>query len=563
MSSLQGDQAPLAEASPLQSVSTDPPLDRWWFRVERTLERASEWLNPILVKEARQALKSRQFVTTFSLLLVFGWGWSLAGVAMLSQAAYYAPGGRFMLTGYFLILAIPLIVIVPFSAFRSLAAEREDGTFELLSITTLRARQIISGKLGSAILQMAVYYSALAPCIAFTYLLRGVDVLTIGLLLVYTFLGSVILSQFGLIVATVTRSSHWQVLLSVLLILFLAWCDLIASYILVAVIYAAESIEFDKIYFWIVQLALLTFYVSFVVLLLFAAASQISFASDNRSTNLRVVMLGQQLLWIGWMTYTWAESDESEVLYAVAPVAALYWFVTGSLLSGESAQLSPRVKRTLPQSFLGRSLFTWFNPGSGTGYMFAVLNMWSLTVFVGLAGAVAEMTGNLGAGNFSKLFTSATLCASYMTIYAGLGRLVVLALRRHSTPGLILPLLINVVMAILGVFGALVLAGWLAGFSSLDYNELQMTNWAWTVQKAMSNSIWITPAVPTLVYAAAVCVLIVNLSSAMREVEQVRLATPERVLEDEWLLHPDKAPVVVRHRTPWDDLESSQDGTLS
>jgi len=36
-----------------------------------------------------------------------------------------------------------------------------------------RARQIISGKLGSAALQVLVYLSALAPCLAFTYLLRG------------------------------------------------------------------------------------------------------------------------------------------------------------------------------------------------------------------------------------------------------------------------------------------------------------------------------------------------------------------------------------------------------
>ena len=75
-----------------------------------------------------------------------------------------------MLCGYFIILTIPVLIIVPFSAFRSLAAEREDGTFELLSITALSSRQIVTGKLGSAMLQMLIYYSALAPCIAFTYL---------------------------------------------------------------------------------------------------------------------------------------------------------------------------------------------------------------------------------------------------------------------------------------------------------------------------------------------------------------------------------------------------------
>ena len=77
------------------------------------------------------------------------------------------------------------------------------------------------GKLGSAILQMMVYYSALAPCIAFTYLLRGIDIITIGLFLAYTFMASLLLSIFGLMMATVTRARHWQVLLSVVFVMAL------------------------------------------------------------------------------------------------------------------------------------------------------------------------------------------------------------------------------------------------------------------------------------------------------------------------------------------------------
>ena len=46
-----------------------------WFRLESLLDRVGDRLNPILVKEARQAMKSRQFIVTFALLLVFfTWG---------------------------------------------------------------------------------------------------------------------------------------------------------------------------------------------------------------------------------------------------------------------------------------------------------------------------------------------------------------------------------------------------------------------------------------------------------------------------------------------------------
>jgi hypothetical protein len=112
------------------------------------------------------------------------------GLALIGPRVYYAAEGAEMLFPYYLILAFALLVVVPFGAFRSLAAELEDHTYELLSITTLGARQIISGKLASSFLQMLVYLSAIAPCIAFTYLLRGVDIRTILMLIFDTVLAS-------------------------------------------------------------------------------------------------------------------------------------------------------------------------------------------------------------------------------------------------------------------------------------------------------------------------------------------------------------------------------------
>ena len=63
----------------------------FWTRLDQRLERAGERLNPILVKEARQALKSRQFLITFLLLLVCGWCWSLIGVAVMGPRCTTRP----------------------------------------------------------------------------------------------------------------------------------------------------------------------------------------------------------------------------------------------------------------------------------------------------------------------------------------------------------------------------------------------------------------------------------------------------------------------------------------
>src|SRR5436190_22467833 len=111
------------------------------------IDRASDWLNPILIKETRQALKSRQFVVTFFLMLVSSWLMSVFGVVMEGAGAEYREiGGRFFY-GYYIVLAVAVFLVVPFSAFRSLLSERDLHTWEVLSITTLKPREIVWGKL--------------------------------------------------------------------------------------------------------------------------------------------------------------------------------------------------------------------------------------------------------------------------------------------------------------------------------------------------------------------------------------------------------------------------------
>ena len=504
----------------------------WWQRVEMELERASERLNPILVKEARQALKSRQFLVTMTLVLAFGWGWSMLGVALLSPGVYYAPGGRFMLVGYVLVLVAPVLIIIPFSAFRSLASEREDGTFELLSITSLTARQIVTGKLGSAVLQMLVYYSVLAPCIAFTYLLRGVDIITISLILCYTLLASILLSAAGLVLATASHARYWQVILSVLLLLGLLVVLIITSVLLIQLIVAGETTTYRMPDFWLGHVAVFSFYVSVVVLLILTAAAQISFASDNRSTKLRAVMLIQQALWVGWMTYVWIRVDDEGALFVMAAMAGLYWFLMGSLLTGEIAQLSPRVRRSLPQSFLGRMAFTWFNPGAGTGYTFAVSNLLTVVLTTVILGVTAQATGFSGAPRNDSWLLFGSLLVCYVTAYLGVGRIFTLLLRQIAPTGMMLSILVHLLLVLLGAAGPTLLQAWAQGYSNLDYSTWQFTNWAWTLGEASEGDLVAFPFVSVLVIGGAVGVFLLNLAFTAVEVEQVRSQTPQRVTED-------------------------------
>ena len=213
-----------------------------------------------------------------------------------------------MFYGYYLILAFPLFLIVPYSAFRSLIAEREDNTFELVAITTLRPRQIVGGKLGSAVAQMVVYFSVVAPCLAFTYLLRGIDVFTICFILFYTLLASLGFSLCALLLATVAKERHWQVMVSVLIIVGLFYVFIGACSICHDLLRSTRS-PFNDPDFWSWNFCLqMAFWSSFVLFYL-AAAAQLTFTAENRSTPLRIAMLGAAMLLATWVGYLVASAS--------------------------------------------------------------------------------------------------------------------------------------------------------------------------------------------------------------------------------------------------------------
>lgn len=507
-------------------------------KLESFLVTVGERLNPILVKEARQALKSRQFLLTFTALLLCGWGWSFLGAIVNMPRIYYAPSGVVLLSGYYCILAVPLLVIVPFSAFRSLSAEREDGTYELLTITTLSARQIVTGKLGSAILQMIVYYSALAPCMAFTYLLRGVDILTIALFLLYTFLASVLFSSIGLMFASLSSARSWQMFMTVCLLFALVGGTFGWFAMFFEIIDEMDRAPYDEIEFWIANAIILTAYASYLAIVILVAAGQNSFASDNRSTRVRIALFIQTVLFAGWVVWGWKVVGQWEMLFAMFCIGTAHWYIYGIFLTGESGIMSPRVKRDLPVSFLGRMLFTWFNPGSGTGYIFAVCSVAVLGICVAGGLMIQEVSGIPRPPRWGtaiapgRAYEAIVLTVAYFAFYLGVGRLMLLMIPNRERHGPALPIVIHVLIAFLGVAAPFSVQAIASGVFGYNYTFIQISNWMWSIAQTADRGMSI-PGVTLLVVTASVIVFLINLVIAAREIEAVRLDTPERVRQDD------------------------------
>lgn len=523
-------------------------LDAW-------LEYGSELLNPILIKESRQSLKSRQFVITFGLLLLCVWGWTAISVASIQSSGVRADAGVNVFPGYLFILVVPLMVIVPFSAFRSLAGEREDGTYELVSITSLAAPHIIRGKLASAMLQVMVYFSVTAPCIAFTYMLRGIDLGTITVTLGYTMLFSFALTCTALLLAASVRSIHWQILMTVITLVSLS----IAAFTWMAFLIDGPSllrrgVDFRDPDTWEINGFLISMLIVLSLLFLTAAVAQLRFASDNRSTRLRIMLLVVQSVFLGWMVYLTQSHDEEELLFVMSITGTVFWAIAGAMMTGERPVLSPRVRRSLPESFLGRMAFTWFNPGSASGYVFAVVN--AASVYLAMLFLYAQHSSSNWF--YPRMMLGAGLGVLYMAAYLGLGNLLLNLLRRHAQFSPIVALMIQSLLAVSGIMAPMLMHLVIFWNQRLEYSALQVSNWFWTIGHVSFRRTSLTIdafAILLAVGGAAGLMFVINLLLAARQVRALREETPERVLAEERAIKgiPDAPPQPEAPRNPFED----------
>ncbi len=520
--------------------------------LDRLSDFGSQFCSSILVKEARQAMSSRQFLWTYLALLAVCALWAIVGLTFSGSRAESGPA---MLFGFYTIIGVPLAIIVPFSAFRSLVREFEDGTIQLVSITTMKPYQIVAGKMGSAMLQLLVYLSVLAPCIAFTYLLRGIGVEQIVAGLVVSIFGCLVLTAVGLFLAGVTRSGLLNVGVSVVLIaaligVYFAWVG-VAGGITHSNILAGDD-------FWnpdslVALFGFFAFFGSFGVLLFVSAASQISFPTENRTTAVRIVTLGQQVLCFAWIiaaAVAGGPNMNGEFGAIMCFIVGHFWLVIGFLMSSESWPLSDRVARQLPTTFLGRTFTSLLMPGPGRGFLFAAANVIACTVMTCLILVFSsESTAGRAVANFAGAKLTADkldgMCsAAFGSIYILWFLAVVfllMAYRRKRRPNVqvsqynpLVSLLIGVLLVLGCCLGPVVMQyGLTSGAIPNDYTILQTFNWYWTVIELAEEGTWTAGFAGALMFTLqAVPVILIAVAVASRELLIDPTQTPNRVIAE-------------------------------
>ncbi len=397
-------------------------------RANAWVEHASDWLNPILVKETRQALKSRQFIVTFLLMLIASWLISVFGTLLAGNSLEFSSAGRGLFTAYYVVLALAIFVVVPYSAYRGLLNERDHTTLELLSITSLSPRQLVWGKLWSAMVQVFIYYSAIAPFIAFTSMLQGFDVALVSFALGISILVALCLTMLTLMLAAIPQGRQTQGLMTGLIFFGLL--------LVIIVIFSTvpwllmETILFDDLEFWVVTGGLIVAGMSFFFLFTQIATSHLTFDADNRSTGIRIACSMQFVLY--WLVWWFARlmlgasvfSSVADAPY-IGMWCVLHLATIGFFAATEPDFVSRRVRRGIPKAVALRLLAAPFLPGGHRGFLYLLLHLALIPVILSLFFRDLFATGR------NEGWWTITLIA-YFVWYVGLGAAFGRSLRRLS-----------------------------------------------------------------------------------------------------------------------------------
>ena len=188
-----------------------------------SMPRSLDRINPVFVKEIRQAVRGRTFRSSFILALVIA---AVVSTAVLSNInvddpSALAQSGANCFFALHLVYLFCTLVVVPVQAHRAMASERDERTFDALLISGLSPAQIILGKWLGAGTTMAIFLVAMLPFFATAATLYGLDLLVALMLTLLASAVGMTLSLVGILAACLGKTKAMG---SMLMMVFLGGC---------------------------------------------------------------------------------------------------------------------------------------------------------------------------------------------------------------------------------------------------------------------------------------------------------------------------------------------------
>ncbi len=316
-------------------------------------------LSPIIVKELRQGLRTKVFVTLFIAVQAL---MSLIVIVSLTAAANGVDASAG--SGFFwIMIGLPVVFILPFRGFASVGNEIKAKTLDLVLLTRLSARRIIVGKWLAIVAQTTLFVCAVLPYVVLRYFLGGVNLIDELIGLAWMLFASAVFTGITVGFSPYqNRLSRVFIWIGVLIFAqaFLPFL-LFASYGNSGVLAGTPGIDWT---FWLIPP---TFGTLVLLLMLEVGAAKIAPEAENHTAGKRIIAA---LLLVVAAGFTIFQSDAA-LGVTVAAFAVGYFILIGALC--EAPRLNAGLYRPFARfGFPGRIAGRFLYPGWPAGFLFTL-----------------------------------------------------------------------------------------------------------------------------------------------------------------------------------------------
>ncbi len=334
-------------------------------------------INPIVVKEVRQAVNSR--IVASALLLFLCVQMVVMTIKLTVDDFATDEGyvdlraGREIFRIVQGILVGTCILIIPAFTGGRLAGERSDVNVDLMFTTSLSPWKIVSGKFVAAAVLALLIFSACAPFMTFAYVLRGLDVPTILIVLLADFLAVLLGTIWTIFLAAIPASRGIRIVLALFGFGGLAYLMAGALAASFALLEFELEIDFSSKDFWLGLAGASTVVVGAIGLFFTWSIALVSPISANRALPVRLYAFGLWLVtFAGSVAYS-LYSKESHAVMAWGIISSFMFSLQLLIAVSERDELGPRVAKRIPRRRLYRLFAFFFFSGAAGGIAFAVI----------------------------------------------------------------------------------------------------------------------------------------------------------------------------------------------
>ncbi|MCP4104823.1 MAG: hypothetical protein GY749_04690 [Desulfobacteraceae bacterium] len=338
--------------------------------IKKIIDKIDDNLNPIVVKELRQAVQSRFVVSLLMFMLVVLMS-VMIFFALFSISEKASTGivskGRDAFGILFGIFVFSSMLFVPlYTAFR-MFTERSGDNMDLVFISAVKPKAIIRGKLFTGMAITLLIFSVCLPFMCFTYLLRGVDLPSIFVILTMAFTAVAILTQFALFVAA---GDQWNRVLRAVMGLGLIAIAAGSGFIIITMsnymLWTGVGSRLGTWDFW-AEAAIVLIPAGFLSGFLYMlSVDEITPPSANRALGFRLYITVSGLL-TGIISFISSGIQEWFAPFLCIMAAALVSAVC------EKDGQSLRVRHSIPHGKIKRTAAFFFYSGSANGIAWSII----------------------------------------------------------------------------------------------------------------------------------------------------------------------------------------------